>query len=73
VANKIIEDKQMIIWFHVDDCKISNCKKKGMDSMIEYLCQEYESIFEDRSGAMKVSRGKVHKYLGMTLEYTVRG
>jgi hypothetical protein len=41
--------------------------------MIEYLRQEYESIFEDGSGAMTVSRGKIHKYLGMTLDYTVRG
>ncbi len=40
--------------------------------MIKYLRQEYESIFEDGSGAMTVSRGKVHKYLGMTLDYTVR-
>jgi hypothetical protein len=44
-----------------------------MDSMIEYLRQEYESIFEDGSREMTVSRGKVHKYLGMTLYYTVRG
>jgi hypothetical protein len=44
-----------------------------MDSMIEYLRQEYESIFEDGSGAMPVSRGKIHKYLGMTLDYSVRG
>jgi hypothetical protein len=44
--------------------------------MIEYLRQlrqEYESIFKDGSGAMMVSRGKLHKYLGMTLDYTVRG
>jgi hypothetical protein len=44
-----------------------------MDRMIEYLRQEYESIFEDRSGAMTVRRGKLHKYLVMTLDYSVRG
>jgi hypothetical protein len=73
VANKVIEGDQMNICFHVDDCKISHRKTKVMDSMIEYLRQEYESIFEDGSGAMTVSRGKIHKYLGMTLDYTVRG
>jgi hypothetical protein len=73
VANKIIEGKQMTICFHVDDCKLSHRKKKVMDTMIEYLREEYESIFEDRTGAMTVSRGKIHKYLGMTLDYTVRG
>jgi hypothetical protein len=44
-----------------------------MDRMIKWLSQEYESIFEDGSVKMAVSRGKVHKYLGMTLDYTVRG
>jgi hypothetical protein len=73
VANKMIEGDQMTICFHVDDCKLSHRKTKVMDSMIEYLRQEYESIFEDRSGAVIVSRGKIHKYIGMTLYYTVRG
>jgi hypothetical protein len=73
MANKKIEGKQMTIFFHVDYCKISHRKKKVMDRMIEYLPQEYESIFEDGYGAMTVSRGKIHKYLGMTLDYTVRG
>jgi hypothetical protein len=73
VANNNIEGEQMTICFHVDDCKLSHRKTKVMDSMMEYLRQEYESIFEDGSGAMTVSRGKIHKYLGMTLDYTGRG
>jgi len=73
VANKMIKGKQMTICFHVDDCKLSHCIPKVMDDMIQYLRDEYESIFEDGSGAMTVSRGKVHKYLGMTLDYSVRG
>jgi hypothetical protein len=73
VANNIIEGKQMTICFDVDDCKLSHRKNKVMDTMIEYLREEYESIFEDGTGAMTVSRGKIHKYLGMTLDYTVCG
>jgi hypothetical protein len=73
VANKKIEGEQMNICFHVHDCNFSHRKKKVMDRMIEYLRQEYKSIFKDGSGAMTVSRGKVHKYLSMTLDYTVRG
>jgi hypothetical protein len=73
VANKIIEGEQMTICFHVDDCKLSHRKKTVMDRIIGYLWQEYESIFEDGSGAMTVSRGKIHKYLGMTLDYSVPG
>jgi hypothetical protein len=73
VTHRIIEGKHMTICFHVDDCKLSHRKKKVMDTMIEYLSQEYERIFEDGTGAMTVSRGKIHKYLGMTLDYTVHG
>jgi hypothetical protein len=41
VANKMIEGDQMTICFHVDDFKLSHRKTKVMDSMIEYLRQEY--------------------------------
>jgi hypothetical protein len=44
-----------------------------MDLMIGYIQQEYESIFKYGSRAMTVSRGKIHKYLGMTLDYSVPG
>jgi hypothetical protein len=73
VANKIVDGTQMTICFHVDDCKLSHRKRKANDRMIKWLRREYESIFEDGSGKMTVSRGKVHEYLGMTLDYTVRG
>jgi hypothetical protein len=73
VANKSINEQQMTITFHVDDCKLSHRDSKVMDDMIDWLQQEYKSIFEDGSGKMTVSRGKVHTYLGMTLDYTVRG
>jgi hypothetical protein len=73
IANKIIEGEQMTICFHEDDCKLSHHNKTVTDRMIMYLRQEYESIFEDGSGAMTVSRGKIHKYLAMTLDYSVPG
>ena len=73
VANKMIKGKQMTIAFHVDDCKLSHKHPKQVDKLIRWLRREYESIFEDGSGKMSVSRGKVHKYLGMTLDYTVPG
>ena len=63
----------MTICFHVDDCKLSHHDPKAMDKMIAWLRQEYKSIFEDGSGEMTMSRGKVLKYLGMMLDYTVHG
>jgi hypothetical protein len=44
-----------------------------LNTTIEYLSEEYESIFEDRTRAMTMSRGKRNKYLGTTLDYTVHG
>ena len=73
VANKVINGKQMTICFHVDDCKLSHVDPKEMDRMIIWLKQEYESIFEDGSGKMSVSRGKVHTYLGMNLDFRTKG
>jgi hypothetical protein len=59
VANKKIEGEQMTICFHVDDCKLSHRNTKVMDSLIEYLRQEYDNIFEDGFGAMTVNRVKI--------------
>ena len=73
IANKMINGKQMTICFHVDDCKLSHHDCKAVDDFIEWLHQEYESIFEDGSGKMMVSWGKVHTYLGMMLDYSTPG
>jgi hypothetical protein len=73
VANRVVNGVQQTVCWHVDDCKISCVDKKANDDLIEALREEYESIFEDGTGAMKVSRGKVHEYLGMTLDYSVKG
>ena len=54
----------------MDDCKILHVSPKVINDMIAWLHQEYESIFTDGSGKMKVARGKVHKYLVMTLDFT---
>ncbi len=72
VWNKIINSKQCTICFHVDDCKISHVSVEVLDNIIAWLCEEYENVFTDSSGKMKVARGKVHKYLGMMLDFTVK-
>ena len=72
IWNKTIDGKQCTICFHVDDCKISHVSRTVLDKTIEWLRNEYESIFEDGSGKMKVNRGKIHKYLGMTLDFSTR-
>jgi hypothetical protein len=39
--------------------------------MIAWLRQEYESIFTDGSGSMKVARRRMHIYVGMTLDFPI--
>jgi hypothetical protein len=73
VANKQMNGNQMTICFHVDDCKLSHIAPSVVTKMIKWLRKEYESIFEDGSGKMSVTRGKVHTYLGMTLDFTLPG
>ena len=73
VWNKVIKGKQSTICFHVDDCKISHVSAKVNNDTIDWLRRDYESLFTDGSGEMKVARGKVHTYLGMTLDFTTAG
>jgi hypothetical protein len=44
-----------------------------VDETIKLLQAENESIFKDGSGVMKIHRGKVHKYLGMSLDFSHKG
>jgi hypothetical protein len=66
VANKVVKGKQVMICFHIDDCKISHKSSAVIDNTIAWirLRVECKSIFEDGLGQMKVHRGKTHKYLG---------
>ena len=73
VWNKVIRGEQITICFHVDDCKVSHKSARVINEAIKWLRRDYESIFEDGSGAMTVHRGQVHKYLGMTIDYSSKG
>ncbi len=69
VWNRVSVGKQMMVSFHVDDCKILHLDPKVVDYTIAWLCDEYKSVFTDGSSMMKMAQGKVHKYLGMTLDF----
>ena len=68
VANKTINGKQCTVVWHVDDLKISHMEQSVIDDIIQKL--------QDRYGKLKpltVTRGSVHDYLGMTLDFSVKG
>ena len=49
--------------------KISHVKKKCVDEMIEWS----KSMYEDKVGKVKQSRGKIHDYLGMEMDFSDPG
>ena len=67
------EREKQTISLHVYKCKLIHVDPMVNEKFIEVLKQEYESIFEDRSGKMTVNRGKIHKYLRMAIDYTTKG
>ena len=70
VANKTVDGKQMTVVWHVDDLKISHMVVKEVDNFIQWLRDMYE---EEEIGKIKVSCGKIHDYLGMTLDFSSEG
>ena len=73
VTNQLVNWLQQSIIFHVDDFKLRHNYPKVNYSFIGVIYEVYQSIFEYGYGKMKVNRGKVHKYLGMTLYYSTVG
>jgi hypothetical protein len=73
VVNKVVKRNQVTICFHINDCKISHKSSAVIDNTITWLRTKYKIIFEDGLGQMKVHRGKTHKYLGMSLDFSHKG
>ena len=71
VANMMVEGHQMTLTWHVDDMKISHKDPEMVSSFIDWMKMKYENIKLDAK--VKVSRGKVHDYLGIEIDYTTPG
>mmetsp|Transcript_26079 Transcript_26079/g.37077 ORF Transcript_26079/g.37077 Transcript_26079/m.37077 type:complete len:204 (-) Transcript_26079:2068-2679(-) len=68
VANATIDGKQCTIVWYVDDMKISHADAGVVDAIVEKI----ETLF----GKMTVTRGtrgKLHEFLGMTIDYSEQG
>jgi hypothetical protein len=66
VANKVINGHQFTLAWHVDDIKMYHKDPEEVSKLIAWL----KSIYGDN---MHVSRGLVHDYLVMTLDYATKG
>jgi Reverse transcriptase (RNA-dependent DNA polymerase) len=67
VANRIVKGKRHTITWHVDDLKSSHEDAKVNDEFHKWLDMKYGG---DKLGKVRATRGKVHNYLGMTLDYS---
>ena len=69
VANKKVNGLYLTLLWHVDDVKISHKDSKVVDEFISWMDQKYS----DENGKITVTRGKIHVFLGMTLDFSVPG
>ena len=68
VMNKTIEGTQCTVLWHVDDLKISHKNHEVVTMIIKQLDNEF-----GQKAPLTVARGKVHEYLGMTIDYSSVG
>ena len=73
VANNIVDGAQLTVVWNVDYLKVSHIDGGVVTRMAAWIKKTYERLFKDGSGAMKLNRGMIHEYLGMTLDYSNRG
>jgi hypothetical protein len=74
VANKTIDGKQCTVVWHVDDLKISHADAKVVTTILNLLDAKYgQEVVGGERAALPISRGRLHDYLGMTLDYSKPG
>ena len=70
VANRIVDGKQHTVVWHVDDLKSSHVDPEVNRKFLTWLNKKYA---DDGIAEVKATFGKVHDYLGMTLDFTTDG
>lgn len=65
VANKIIEGSQCTLLWYVDDLKISHVSEKVVQDVLKWLKDVY--------GEIRTTRGTLHDYLGMDIDFSHKG
>ena len=68
VMNNSIDNKQFTILWHVDDLNISHVDSAVVSRVISDIDTEYGKISK-----MTITRGKLHRYLGMNIDYSSPG
>jgi hypothetical protein len=69
VANKTINRKQCTVLWHVDDIKVSH---EDPDVVMQVLSM-FEGVYGSKDAPLTITRGKIHDYLGMKIDFEVKG
>jgi hypothetical protein len=67
-VNKQIGGKQCTILWHVDNIKVSHVAHETVTTVLALISEEY-----GKETPLTVTRGKVHDYLGMTIDFSAQG
>ena len=68
VANKLIDGKQCTILWHVDDIKMSHVSQDVLESIMKQIKARF-----GKEAPLTVTRGPVHEYLRMTIDFSSPG
>lgn len=68
VVNKMVDGKQCTVVWHVDDLKISHVDGRVNEGVLDRLNIRY-----GKETPLTVTRGDIHDYLGMTIDYSTDG
>jgi hypothetical protein len=68
VVNKTINGKQCTILWHVDDLKLSHVDQGVLEDIADKINAKY-----GQQTPIVIHRGKIHDYLGMTIDYSEEG
>ena len=68
VANRMVKGEQHTIRFHVDDVLSSHVDKKVNDDFGKWAQKTYGKLID-----VTIIRGKVNEFLGMTLDFSIKG
>jgi hypothetical protein len=68
VANKTIDGTQCSVLWHVDDLQILHVNQAVLEDLVGMLNKQYGKL-----DPLIVTRGDIHDYLGMTLDYSTPG
>ncbi|CAJ1950974.1 unnamed protein product [Cylindrotheca closterium] len=68
IANIMVNGKQLTIRFHVDDVLASHMEQQVLEDFFTWVNEKYGGLKE-----VTCTRGKVHTYLGMTLDLSKKG